>query len=133
MRLKGGCVSIFSRASEEIAALREHGIAYELVPGVSSALAAPALAGFPLTDKYLGTSTAFLSAHSPDSIRWPELRAAVDTVVLLMTGKTFSAVLEGARDSGWPDVTGVRIVYPACYPDIPLFRVVLPQLQVRCW
>ena len=44
-------------------------IEYELVPGVSSALAAPALAGFPLTDKHLGTSTAFLSAHSPDSIR----------------------------------------------------------------
>lgn len=101
---------MFSRASEEISALREHGIEYELVPGVSSALAAPVLAGFPLTDKNLGTSTAFLSAHSPDSIRWRELRAAVDTVVLLMTGKTFLAVLEGAQRSGWPDDTAVRPV-----------------------
>lgn len=114
VRLKGGCVSIFSRASEEIAALKEHGIDYELVPGVSSALAAPALAGFPLTDKTLGTSTAVLSAHSPDSIRWAELRSAVDTVVLLMTGKTFLAVLEGALESGWPAETSVRrIAAPA--------------------
>jgi siroheme synthase len=108
VRLKGGCVSIFSRASEEIAALREHGIDYELVPGVSSALAAPALAGFPLTDKALSTSTAVLSAHSPDSIRWAALRSAVDTVVLLMTGKTFVAVLAGALGAGWPPETPVR-------------------------
>ena len=40
-----------------------------------------------------------------------------------MTGKTIPAVLEGARDAGWPDDTGVRMVYPACYPDIPLIRV----------
>lgn len=106
--MKGGCVSIFSRASEEIAALKLHGIDYEMVPGVSSALAAPALAGFPLTDKNLGTSTAVLSAHSPDSIRWAELRSAVDTVVLLMTGSTFVATVQGALGSGWPADTAVR-------------------------
>ena len=100
-------MTIFSRVSEEIAALRQYGIDYELVPGVSSAFAAPALAGFPLTDKNLGTSFAVCSAHAPDSIDWAALRCAVDTAVLLMTGRTFSAVIAGALQAGWSANTSV--------------------------
>jgi siroheme synthase len=48
VRLKGGCPSVFSRAASEIAALAAAGVAWELVPGVSTALAAPVLAGFVL-------------------------------------------------------------------------------------
>lgn len=113
-------MTIFSRVSEEIEALTTYGIDYELVPGVSSAFAAPALAGFPLTDKNLGTSFAVRSAHAPDSIDWAALRCAVDTVVLLMTGRTFAAVLAGAMQAGWSADTSVR--NPSCDPELYLIH-----------
>jgi siroheme synthase len=87
--------------------LKKHDMQYELVPGVSSALAAPALAGFPLTDKMFGTSAAVFSAHAPESIPWAPLREAVDTVVLLMSGRTFQTVLAAAVEAGWCEDTPV--------------------------
>ena len=76
-RLKGGCPGVFGRVSSELAALRASGIAHELVPGVSSALAAPLRAGFPLTDKTLSRHFAVVSARPP---RWTRGIRRIDTV-----------------------------------------------------
>ena len=62
-RLKGGCPAVFSRARSEMDALTHARCAYELVPGVSSALAAPLRAGFPLTDVNDGKHFSVTSAH----------------------------------------------------------------------
>jgi uroporphyrin-III C-methyltransferase/precorrin-2 dehydrogenase/sirohydrochlorin ferrochelatase len=87
LRLKGGDPFVFGRGSEELAACREAGVAAEVVPGVSSAIAAPAAAGIPVTARGLARSFAVVTAHQagPDGGE-PDVAglAGVDTIVILM-------------------------------------------------
>lgn len=86
VRLKGGDPFVFGRGGEEALALEEAGIAYEVVPGVSSGVAAPAAAGIPVTHRGLSGAVTFATAHragkGPD---WAHL-AGAETLVLFMTG-----------------------------------------------
>eukprot|EP00892_Ulva_mutabilis_P011436 jgi/Ulvmu1/8665/UM047_0003.1 len=126
VRLKGGCVSIFSRAGDETRALAAASVPFELIPGVSSALAAPAAADIPLTDAELGTSVAFFSAHIPDAVPWAGLApTTVNTVVLLMAGKGFKTTLQLATDAGWPADTPVTVVRGVARDDERVWRTTL--------
>ncbi|KAK9818203.1 hypothetical protein WJX72_008795 [[Myrmecia] bisecta] len=109
VRLKGGCVSVFSRASSEMAALAEAGISFELVPGISSTLSAPLFAGFPVTDANCGQSFAVTSAHKPEDTQWRAFRG-IDTLVLLMAGSTLPRVVELLRGAEWDMQTQVAVV-----------------------
>ncbi len=88
VRLKGGDPFVFGRGGEEAAALAEAGIPFEIVPGVSSAIAVPAYAGIPLTHRNFASSFAVVTGHearkSQDSVDWSKLATAVDTLVVLM-------------------------------------------------
>jgi uroporphyrinogen III methyltransferase/synthase len=89
VRLKGGDPFIFGRGGEEVLTLVEAGINFEIVPGITSAIAAPAYAGIPLTHRDYASSVAFVTGHSasfaPDSpIGWERLATAVDTLVVYM-------------------------------------------------
>jgi uroporphyrinogen III methyltransferase / synthase len=92
VRLKGGDPFIFGRGGEEAAALAEAGIDFEIVPGVTSAIAVPAFAGIPLTHRERGSFVAFVTAHEDEAkaagtIPWTELAAAArnrGTLVILM-------------------------------------------------
>lgn len=96
--------------------LADAGIEFELVPGVSSALAAPAAAAVPLTDASLGASVAFFSAHVPESVPWAGIAPpTIDTVVLLMAGRGFKTTLRLAAEAGWPVDTPVRTARHVCW------------------
>jgi uroporphyrin-III C-methyltransferase len=82
-RLKGGDACVFGRGGEEWRFLARHAIEVEVIPGVSSALAAPALAGVPLTFRGLARGFAVVTGHSSGAIRWEDY-ARVDTLVVLM-------------------------------------------------
>jgi len=89
VRLKGGDPFVFGRGGEEAEFLRENGIDFELVPGVSSAVASPAYAGIPLTHRLLSSSVAIVTGHEDAqkdelTVKWKELASAVDTIVVLM-------------------------------------------------
>ncbi|MDE0506294.1 MAG: uroporphyrinogen-III C-methyltransferase, partial [Candidatus Poribacteria bacterium] len=89
VRLKGGDPFIFGRGGEEVLTLVGAGIDFEIVPGITSAIAAPAYAGIPLTHRDHASSVAFVTGHSasfaPDSpIGWERLATAVDTLVVYM-------------------------------------------------
>lgn len=99
VRLKSGDPLIFGRVTPEIQALIAAHCPYELIPGISSALAAPLLAGIPLTDKKLGRCFAVLSAHDPTLLDWESL-ARIDTLVVLMGGKQLPEIVAQLQQHG---------------------------------
>jgi uroporphyrinogen III methyltransferase/synthase len=89
VRLKGGDPFVFGRGGEEASACVAAEIPFQVVPGVSSALAAPAYAGIPLTDRRHAASFAVVTGHKDpgrarEETRWAELAHSVDTLVILM-------------------------------------------------
>ena len=89
VRLKGGDPFVFGRGGEEALLLEENGIAFEIVPGVTSAISVPAYAGIPVTHRGVAASFAVVTGHEdptkPDSdIHWQQLATATDTLVFLM-------------------------------------------------
>jgi uroporphyrin-III C-methyltransferase len=89
VRLKGGDPFVFGRGGEEILACARAGVAVEVVPGVSAAIAVPAAAGIPVTHRGLSSSFAVVTGHEdpakPESaVDWERLATAVDTLVILM-------------------------------------------------
>ncbi|MCL4339997.1 MAG: uroporphyrinogen-III C-methyltransferase, partial [Thaumarchaeota archaeon] len=93
LRLKGGDPFIFSRGGEEAEALKRKGIDFEVVPGISSAIAAPLYAGIPLTHRDISSSVAITTTREASSKRAPrvklsEIASNVDTLVILMGAST---------------------------------------------
>ncbi len=88
VRLKGGDPFVFGRGGEEAEALSDAGIPFEIVPGVSSAIAVPAYAGIPLTHRKFASSFAAVTGHEackPNAnVDWGKLATAIDTLVILM-------------------------------------------------
>jgi uroporphyrin-III C-methyltransferase len=88
VRLKGGDPFVFGRGGEEAEALRTAGIPYEIIPGVSSAIAVPAYAGIPVTHRSCASSVAIVTGHGAvdanSKVKWEELAQSVDTLVILM-------------------------------------------------
>ena len=121
-RLKGGCPAVFSRARSEMDALTHARCAYELVPGVSSPLAAPLRAGFPLTDVNDGKHFCVTSAHDPNKIDFAAFRG-IDTCVFLMAGKSLDAVCTRlVSDAGKRGDTPVAVIRDACGRSETIYR-----------
>ncbi|PZU92998.1 MAG: uroporphyrinogen-III C-methyltransferase, partial [Leptolyngbya sp.] len=99
VRLKSGDPFIFGRTAAEVQALREAGCPVEVVPGVSSALAAPLLAGIPLTDPVWSHGFGVFTAHDPDLLDWPTL-ARLHTLVLLMGSRHLEEIVHRLRQNG---------------------------------
>ncbi len=93
IRLKTGDPFIFGRTTSEIQALKAAYCDFEVIPGLSSALAAPLFAAIPLTDRVLSRSFTVVSTHAPDVLDWETL-AAVDTLVILMGGRQLAAIID---------------------------------------
>jgi uroporphyrinogen III methyltransferase / synthase len=109
VRLKSGDPLIFGRVNEEIAALEQANCNFELIPGISSALAAPLLAGIPLTDKNLSRCFAVISGHQPEQLDWSAL-AKIDTLVILMGGRSLSLIIEKLIANGRSPEQPVAII-----------------------
>ena len=92
VRLKSGDPFIFGRVTSELNALIAANCAYEVVPGLSTALVAPLLVGIPLTDPVLSRGFAVITAHLPDDLDWDAL-ARMPTLVILMGTRTLGEVI----------------------------------------
>jgi len=97
VRLKGGDPFVFGRGGEEAAELADAGIPFEIVPGVSSAIAVPAYAGIPLTHRHYASSFAVVTGHparnAKASVDWAKLASSVDTLVILMGVKNLPQIV----------------------------------------
>jgi uroporphyrinogen III methyltransferase / synthase len=111
VRLKGGDPFVFGRGGEEAEALRAAGIPFEVVPGVTAGVAAPAYAGIPVTHRDAASAVAFVTGHEdpgkPESaLDWQALAAFPGTLVVYMGVRRLAAIAQrlqaGGRDSGQP-------------------------------
>lgn len=118
-RLKGGDPLLLGRGSEEMEYLRARGVPYEIVPGISSAFAAPAWAGIPVTHRSLSRSVAVVTGHlqageSVDSLELP----AADTLVFLMAMKNLGLIIDKLLSTGrFSKRTPAAIVRNGTLPD----------------
>jgi uroporphyrin-III C-methyltransferase len=115
LRLKGGDPFIFGRGAEEAEFLIERGIAFEMVPGITSAIASPAYAGIPLTHRRYSSSVAIVTGHEGAekdklAVRWDRLAGAVDTIVVLMGIGQLDQISRDLVKAGMKKSTRVAIV-----------------------
>lgn len=115
VRLKGGDPFIFGRGGEEAEELARAGIPYEIVPGVTSAVAVPAYAGIPLTHRRYNTSVAFITGHEDPTkgeskTNWAGLAAGAETLVFLMGVKNLSLITRQLLAHGRPAETPAALI-----------------------
>ena len=115
VRLKGGDPFMLGRGGEEAETLVDAGIPFEVVPGVSAAVAVPAYAGIPVTHRTLASSMAVITGHedpakTASSIRWEKLATGVDTLVFLMGVGNVAYIAEELTKNGRPGTTPVAII-----------------------
>jgi len=115
VRLKGGDPSVFGRLEEELQALAQAGVACEVVPGVTAALAAAAATRRPLTRRGVGRSVSLATAMTREG-RLQATRTA-DTEVFYMAGRQLAALSRRLLAAGWPAATPVCVVSRAGGPD----------------
>lgn len=129
-RLKGGDPFVLGRGGEEALALAAARIPFEVIPGVSSAIAAPALAGIPVTHRGIASGFLVVSGHSPDSYRSLLASALPNsaTVVVLMGLAHRAAVAELLLDCGWRSDTPAALVLAASTPGAASFVSRLDQI-----
>jgi siroheme synthase len=152
VRLQGGDPLIFGRAGEEVTALRNAKIDFEIVPGVTAASAAAAAAGIPLTDRRLASKLIFLSAHrrhadngavkatpiadmragetagSEVSANWGSLPTSDATLAIYMPGSDYGRLAHDLFEAGWRGDTPCLIVSQASAPHQSISRMDLGSL-----
>ena len=115
VRLKGGDPFVFGRGGEEAERLAEAGIPFEIVPGVSAAIAVPASAGIPLTHREWSSSFAVVTGHDcakdRPGVEWKRLATAVDTLVVLMAARTLPQIARELLTHGRSPETPVALIH----------------------
>ena len=122
VRLKGGDPYIFGRGGEEAQELVRHGIPFEVVPGISSAIAVPAYAGIPLTHRQHASLVSFITGHEDptkpeSSIPWEVLAKSPGTLVFLMGVKNLEDICRELRNHGKSAATPAAVIYRGTTPD----------------
>ncbi len=119
VRLKGGDPFIFGRGAEEVAALRERGVSVEVVPGLSSLLSAPALAGIALTTRGVSRRVGLASAvgEGGEPVALGDLARHVDTLVVAMGSARRGEIAEELRSVGVDPDTPVAVIEWASWPE----------------
>lgn len=115
VRLKGGDPFVFGRGAEEAEALVAAGIPWEVVPGVSSAVAVPAYAGIPLTHRAHAASFAVVTGHeaadrAESRLHWQALARGIDTLVFLMSTGRLAEISARLIEAGRPAATPAAVI-----------------------
>ncbi|MDX8392578.1 MAG: uroporphyrinogen-III C-methyltransferase [Mariprofundaceae bacterium] len=120
VRLKGGDPFVFGRGGEEARALAEARIKFRVIPGITSGVAAPAMAGIPVTDRTVNSSIAFLAGHEVSEksrIDWPALVLAFPVLVFYMAARVLPELATRLLEAGLSAEMPVAIIYNASLPD----------------
>jgi len=133
VRLKGGDPFVFGRGGEEALALKHAGIPFDVVPGISSAVAAPAAAGIPVTHRGLSSAFLVVSGHDEESLSAATegLRPNRLTLVVLMGLRRSAAIAYRLVDAGWARGTPVAVITEASTPRQQVWRGTLDDLAAE--
>lgn len=124
VRLKGGDPLIFGRGGEERLYLEQNGISVEIIPGISSAIAAAAYGNIPLTHRGISSSVAFGTAHGKNSYKILES----DTSVYYMGAKNIQEIAQKYLDKGYPKDFPVGLVHKASLPDQEVIKTNISEI-----
>ena len=136
VRLKGGDPFVFGRGSEEAQALAAAGVRFEVVPGVTAGIAAPAYAGIPVTHRGAATSVTFVTGHEDPAkgaptVDWGALARAGGTLVLYMGVRSLGRIVATLRDAGMSPDTPAAAVQWGTRPDQRTLVATLSTLEDR--
>ena len=127
VRLKGGDPFIFGRGGEEAEFLAEHGIPFEIVPGITSAIAVPAYAGIPITHRAFDPAVVFITGREArERLNWDALAKLNATIVVLMGLSTLDKIVNKLIEHGKDPNTPVAVIERGCTRDQ---RVVVSNLS----
>jgi len=123
VRLKGGDPFVFGRGGEEMEHLASEGIPFEVVPGITSAVAGPGTAGIPLTHRDHASSVSFVTGHEDptkdeSAVNWAALAATGGTIVVLMGVGKLPEYSRALLDAGMDPETPLALVERATWPDM---------------
>ncbi|HLI07502.1 MAG TPA: uroporphyrinogen-III C-methyltransferase, partial [Ktedonobacteraceae bacterium] len=134
VRLKGGDPFVFGRGGEEALALAAEGIPCEVIPGISSAIAVPASAGIPVTQRGLASSVTIVTGHEQyggdgQAVDWEQLAKLGGTLVILMGVESLPRICQRLLAGGLAPATPAAVVQQGTLPDqrvvtAPLARLV---------
>jgi uroporphyrinogen III methyltransferase/synthase len=121
-RLKWGDPFLFDRGGEEALFLHEHGVPFEVVPGIPAAVGVPAYAGVPLTYPGAGDTVTFVRGYEDESLKapqvdWAGLKRLGGTIVCYAGARQLPGILEGLRSHGWSGRDAACLVYDGCLPQ----------------
>jgi uroporphyrinogen III methyltransferase/synthase len=136
VRLKGGDPFVFGRGSEEAQALASAGIPFEVVPGVTAGIAAPAYAGIPVTHRGVATSVTFVTGHEDPAkgaptVDWDALARAGGTLVLYMGVRSLGRIARTLLEAGMPPETPAAAVQWGTRADQQTLVATLSTLDQR--
>jgi uroporphyrin-III C-methyltransferase len=122
VRLKGGDPFVFGRGGEEAEHLAEHGVPFEVVPGVTAGVAGPGVAGIPLTHREHASTVSFVTGHedpekAESAVDWDALAATGGTIVVYMGVGKLPEYVAALREAGMAPDTPVALVERATWPD----------------
>jgi uroporphyrin-III C-methyltransferase len=139
VRLKGGDPFLFGRGGEEVDALAQAGIEWEVVPGVTSAFGVPGAAGIPVTQRGLASSVTVVTGRVGDAAGaagdadagpdWAALAASGGTLVILMGMTTRAAIARSLIEGGRAPETPVAVIARGTLPDQEVVRTTLDRLE----
>lgn len=113
-RLKGGDPCVFGRVGEEAVFLQEHDVPFEIVPGITAGIAAPAYAGIPVTHRDYGSTFTIVTGHTheekQDEERWKALATGIDTIAFYMGVTNLASICEKLIQYGRPKDTLVAVI-----------------------
>jgi len=121
-RLKGGDPFVFGRGGEEALYLAQHDIPFEIVPGISSALAVPVYAGIPPTHRDYASSLAIITGHEAPSkkesaINWEKIATGADTLIFLMGMTRLPEIVKNLMENNLPPQTPCALIRNGTYPQ----------------
>ena len=122
VRLKGGDPFVFGRGGEEALLLEKNGLPFDIVPGITSAIAVPAYAGIPVTHRAVATSFAVITGHEDpmkgaSNMRWDKLATGVDTLVFLMGVANLPYITSQLISNGRPADTPAAVIRWGTKPE----------------